>query len=345
MLLEQQAPYPEALKAFAASCTGDYADCYQEILSEAFTSYGLILNAKQLRELAGGGSQTTAQRCITAWRQDLSRKLAMRVRLGAQVPDDVLQAANGLIESLWMQARDRASQEYDQDRSELQAAQADSAARLAESQQELLQARGELDQAKALVTAKDAQLEALRVEIIAANDRLAQAARDFEQERRARAEQAVQARSAQEALERELRESEARSEQLRADLVRTQSEASQRFDRMLVEHREAVSSVQRTCDARLAEKDTQIRKLQARVEAATSQELELQMQAVRSAQQIEHLEKQAGVMRAELETVRSALQASRDQVQTTQAQLIEHLKAAQTQVLATAAQDPAAASA
>ena len=50
-------------------------------------------------------------------------------------------------------------------------------------------------------------------------------------------------------------------------------------------------------------------------------------------------------MRAELETVRSALQASRDQVQATQAQLIEHLKAAQTQVLATAAQDPAAASA
>lgn len=345
MLLEQQAPYPEALKAFAASCTGDYADCYQEILSEAFTSHGLILNAKQLRELAGGGSQTTAQRCITAWRQDLSRKLAMRVRLGAQVPDDVLQAANGLIESLWMQARDRASQEYDQDRSELQAAQADSAARLAESQQELLQARGELDQAKALVTAKDAQLEALRVEIIAANDRLAQAARDFEQERRARAEQAVQARSAQEALERELRESEARSEQLRADLVRTQSEASQRFDRMLVEHREAVSSVQRTCDARLAEKDTQIRKLQARVEAATSQELELQMQAVRSAQQIEHLEKEASVMRAELDTVRNALQASRDQVQATQAQLIEHLKTAQAQVLATAAQDPAAASA
>jgi hypothetical protein len=51
------------------------------------------------------------------------------------------------------------------------------------------------------------------------------------------------------------------------------------------------------------------------------------------------------VMRAELETVRSALQASRDQVQATQAQLIEHLKAAQAQVLATAAQDPVAASA
>ena len=231
-----------------------------------------------------------------------------------------------------------------QDRSELQAAQADSAARLAESQQELLQARAELDQAKALVTSKDAQLEALRAEIIAANDRLAQAARDFEQERRARTEQAEQARTAQDALERELREAEARSEQLRADMVRTQSEASQRFDRMLVEHREAVSSVQRTCDARLAEKDTQIRRLQARVEAATSQELDLQMQAVRSAQQMEHLEEQAGVMRAELETARSALQASRDQVQATQAQLIEHLKASQGQVLATAASEPAAAS-
>jgi hypothetical protein len=54
MLLDQQPPYPEALRAFAASCTGEYADCYQEILSEAFTSHGLILNAKQLRELAGG---------------------------------------------------------------------------------------------------------------------------------------------------------------------------------------------------------------------------------------------------------------------------------------------------
>ena len=343
MPIDPHPPFPEALKSFAASCTGEYADCYQEILSEAFTSHGLILNAKQLRELAGGGSQTTAQRTITAWRQDLSRKLAMRVRLGAQLPDDVLQAANGMMEALWMRARDGAAQEYAQERAQHEAAQADGAARLAETRVELQQAREELDQVKALVTAKDAQLEALRAEIIAANGRLAQAARDFEHERRARTEQAAQAHTAQDALERELREAEARSEQLRADLVRTQSEASQRFDRMLVEHREAVSSVQRTCDARLAEKDTQIRRLQARVEAATSQELDLQMRAVRSAQQMEHLEKQAGVMRAELETVRSALQASRDQVQATQAQLIEHLKAAQAQVMAVAAQEPAAA--
>ena len=72
-----------------------------------------------MRELAGGGSQTTAQRTITAWRQDLSRKLAMRVRLGAQLPDDVLQAANGIMEALWMRARDGAAQEYAQEGSKL----------------------------------------------------------------------------------------------------------------------------------------------------------------------------------------------------------------------------------
>jgi hypothetical protein len=56
----------------------------KEIFSEAFTSHRLSVNAKHLRELAGGGSQTTAQHTITAWRQDLSRKLAVRVRPGDQ---------------------------------------------------------------------------------------------------------------------------------------------------------------------------------------------------------------------------------------------------------------------
>jgi chromosome segregation ATPase len=155
-----------------------------------------------LRELAGGGSQTTAQRTITAWRQDLSRKLAMCVRLGAQLPDDVLQAANGMMEALWMRARDGAAQEYTQERAQHEAAQADGAARLAETHVELQQAREELGQAKGLLTSKDGQMREMRAEIAAANERLAQAARDFEQERRARSEQASQARAAQEALER-----------------------------------------------------------------------------------------------------------------------------------------------
>jgi chromosome segregation ATPase len=334
MLLDQQPPYPEALRAFAASCTGEYADCYQEILSEAFTSHGLILNAKQLRELAGGGSQTTAQRTITAWRQDLSRKLAMRVRLGAQLPDDVLQAANGMMEALWMRARDGAAQEYAQDRAQHEAAQADGAARLAETRVELQQAREELDQAKGLLISKDAQMREMRAEIAAANERLAQAARDFAQERRARSEQASQARAAQEALERALQEAEERTALLREDMARTQREAAQRFDRMLVEHREAVSSVQRSNDERLAEKEAQLKRLQSRLDAVSSEKLDLQMQVVRSTQQIEHMSQQAALLRAELDSVRAQLQASRDQVQITQAQLIEHLKAAKAQAQA-----------
>jgi chromosome segregation ATPase len=311
--------------------SGDYAAKFPEILNEAFTNHGLVLNAKQLRELAGGGSQATAQRAITAWRQDLSVKLAAKVRLGAHVPEEVLQAANGLLETLWMQARDHAAQEFAAERARFEAAQADAAARLEEIRQETLLTGEALEQAKALVTAKDAQLRDLRAEIITANAALSQAAHDFQEERQARAHQAEQARTAQEHLERDLQESEARCQQLRDDMAQAQREAAQRFDRMLVEHREAVSSVQRTCDARLADRETQLKTLQGRLEAATSEELALQMQAVRNAQQIEYLGQQADALRAELDLVRGHLQTSRDLVQATQAQLIENLRATQAQ--------------
>jgi chromosome segregation ATPase len=320
-------PHPEALVAFAASRTGEFLARYREILAEAFSRHGLILNAKQLRELAGGGSQTTAQRAIDDWRQALSERLATRVRLGAEVPEEVLQAANTLLESLWGQARDHAAQEFAQERVQHEAAQEEVSARLAAIRQELLEVRSELERAKELVTERDAQLRELRSEITQARDCLAQAARDLHQERQARAEQASQARQAQEGLERSVQDAQAHCEQLRQDTIRAQKDASQRFDRMLVEHREAVASVQRSCDARLAERESQMKALQSRLEAAAAQELTLQMQAVRSSQQIEHLGLQAAAMRAELDLARGDLQACRDQVQVTQAQLIAHLQA------------------
>jgi chromosome segregation ATPase len=98
-----------------------------------------------------------------------------------------------------------------------------------------------------------------------------------------------------------------------------------------VEHREAVSSVQRSSDERLAEKEAQLKRLQSRLEASSSEMLELQVQVVRGAQQNEHQRQQAEALRAELDSVREQLQTSRDQVQLAQAQLIEHLKAAQAQ--------------
>lgn len=310
-------PHPEALVAFAASRTGEFLARYREILAEAFSRHGLILNAKQLRELAGGGSQTTAQRAIDDWRQALSERLATRVRLGAEVPEEVLQAANTLLESLWGQARDHAAQEFAQERAQHEAAQEEVGARLGAIRHELLEVRSELERTKELVTEKDAQLRDLRSEITQARDGLAQAARDLHQERQA-----------QEALERSVQDTQAHCEQLRQDMRRAQQDAAQRHDRMLIEHREAVSSVQRACDARLAERESQMNALQSRLEAAAAQELALQMQAVRSAQQIEHLGQQASAMRAELDVARGDLQASRDQVQATQAQLIAHLQAA-----------------
>jgi chromosome segregation ATPase len=322
------APHPEALKTFAASRTGEFALRYGEILAEAFSRHGLILNAKQLRELAGGGSQTTAQYAIDDWRQGLSERLATRVRLGAQVPEEVLQAANSLLEALWIQAREHAGQEFELDRAQHEAAQKETGTRLAAIRQEVLEARGELERAKELVADRDAQLRELRSEITQAREDLAQAARDLQQERQARAEQASQARQAHQALERSVQDAQAQCEQLRQDMTRAQKDAAQRHDRMLVEHREAVSSVQRACDARLAERESQMKALQSRLEAAAAQELALQMQAVRSAQQIEHLGQQAAAMRAELDMARGDLQASRDQVQATQAQLIAHLQAA-----------------
>jgi chromosome segregation ATPase len=322
-------PHPDPLKAFAAAMSGDYAAKYPQILNEAFSSHGLILNATQLRELAGGGSQATAQRAITAWRQDLSIKLAAKVRLGAQVPEEVLHAANGLLEALWMQARDHAAKEFAQERAAFQEDRAATAQHLEEMLRKLQHAENEIATARGLAESKEAQLSQTRSALISAQAQIDQAAHDLQRERQAHARFSDEARRTQETLEAKVAEAHILRERLQEEMAKAQREAAQRHDRMLVEHREAVASVQRACDERLAEKSSHLQQLQAKLDAAISENLEMQMRAVRTAGQVDHLTQQAAAYRAEIEALTAAVQSAREQFQAAQAQLIEHLRATQ----------------
>jgi hypothetical protein len=84
---------PAELVQFARAQVGEFAERYRAILRRAFSAHTLVLNGKQLRDLAGGGSQTTAQRAIDEFRAELAAQFSHRVRLGADVPQPLISGA------------------------------------------------------------------------------------------------------------------------------------------------------------------------------------------------------------------------------------------------------------
>lgn len=98
------------------STFGDYPKRYAAVLEFAFRQHALILNAKQLREITGGGSQTTAQAAIDDFRQLLHRKLGQRVDLGRDLPEELTGPVTAMVQTLWDAAIVAAGQAYGQER-------------------------------------------------------------------------------------------------------------------------------------------------------------------------------------------------------------------------------------
>ena len=113
---QAKAVWDDLAKYARTQTFGDYPKRYSAIQDYAFRHYVQLLNAKQLRELAGGGSQTTAQAAIVDFRAALHRKVKFRLDMGDDVPEEFAAAASDLITQIWSGARGEANAQFEEDR-------------------------------------------------------------------------------------------------------------------------------------------------------------------------------------------------------------------------------------
>jgi len=92
----QKAP----LADYGATLPRDYPERFRSLLRKAFQDYRGVLNAAQLRELAGGGSPNTAQKAISDFLEEIQSLLAFRLPGAAPRRDDNERGMPALPESL-----------------------------------------------------------------------------------------------------------------------------------------------------------------------------------------------------------------------------------------------------
>jgi len=113
---------PASLATFAMATAGPYPARYDAILEEAFTNHKLVLTAHVLRQLAGGGSNTTAQEAVDRFRVKLHKLLSNRIEFGADIPEAVAGRMSAAMDELWLVCRGEAAVAFSQDRQRLEAA-------------------------------------------------------------------------------------------------------------------------------------------------------------------------------------------------------------------------------
>lgn len=109
------------INAFALSLRGvaPYREIYKKLLIAAFTSNGDILNAKRLRELAGGGSQETAQSAIDEFKKEIAKRFAGKFAFGKDIPHEVSVQAAELIQQIWAACTTASTNQFNADRAHL----------------------------------------------------------------------------------------------------------------------------------------------------------------------------------------------------------------------------------
>ena len=248
---------PEALVAFASTVAGDYRSRYQRILERAFSEYFLLLNAKQLRELAGGGSQGTAQDEIDRFRDQMHARLRFRLTLDEDVPKSLSEGATTLFNELWALARGQALSHFDSERNQLGAKFEELTAAAEASQR---QARGLAEQVQSLQAALQTAEEKLR-HVAGERDAAREEVRTL----------GIQITE----LQRELKSAETRLLQAHDEAQRAAKAAAQRLDEMVRETRERLATTAREHSAEVTrltgERDAAARERdKAREERATA---------------------------------------------------------------------------
>lgn len=292
---------PADLVAFAAQVTGDFPTRYHQILRRAFQDHVLILNAKQLRELAGGGSHTTAQRCIEEFMVSLKAVLGKRISFAAEIPAEVTALASEAIGTLWAEACQRAATSFEDEKAALQRDLELSTAKAQSLSRECAEL-GEIAE-----VAKSAA-QSLRTTLHAEQQAHAESVKR-EQSLAGELNAANQARSG---LEASLAQSRLEVERVAAEsksaIDQARAEAAARFDKMLLEHREAMSLQARTHESTIKAVERERSALALKVSERDDELVKLRVDSAR-------LDQQLGDSRAALSQSQGELEALRAKVQ------------------------------
>lgn len=111
--------FPDQLVTFALATTGTYSARYDQILETSFFQFQLWLSAVSLRQLAGGGSNTTAQEAIDRFRAKLHKTVSSRIEFGAEIPEEVASRINTAMTEVWTACLGVASANFSQERQQL----------------------------------------------------------------------------------------------------------------------------------------------------------------------------------------------------------------------------------
>lgn len=162
--MQVQPKIPESLQTYALATVGPYPARYDQIMDEAFTKYQLMLSTTALRQVAGGGSNSTAQEAVERFRLKLHKSLSSKIEFGADIPPDVAARMNATMSELWLACLKLASVEYEGDRQRLEsvasgalAREADALAQVQTIQDSLAKEQSEHTQTRVLVEESNAR--------------------------------------------------------------------------------------------------------------------------------------------------------------------------------------------
>lgn len=289
---------PDDVMRFAGTVVGSFRERYDQILARGFSEHALIPNAKQLRELAGGGSQSTAQQAIDEFRASLRDRLSFKLPIGEDVPAEVADAAAKAAMANWAFASSAARAQFEEDRKAveeqvraaavergvLEASLADLTAQLAAARHAFADRQRALDEVSSKLVATGRE----KVEI--------QAQLDLE----------IAEKQRSLALIADL-ESRLRAAQGLATAAAAQ--AAERFDRMLREHREAMGVASREHADEISRLSKDRDGAARERDAARSERATADIERARAEQRAAGLQEQVAALQREAEDLRGALAA------------------------------------
>lgn len=118
--MQIKADIPPQLRDFAESCAGPWKDRYDTILEEAFRRYAILLNAYQLRTIAGGGGGATAQESVKRFELKLHSLLTTKLQFDQAIPVALRERLSGLADELWTLAQQESSLRWTTERGQLE---------------------------------------------------------------------------------------------------------------------------------------------------------------------------------------------------------------------------------
>ncbi len=164
--------FPKELYAFAQKLQGTYEERYPEILNHAFIEHKLLLNALNLKMIAGGGSHAVAQAAVDSWKSQLHAMLAQRVDVGGELPQELSARFSSALIDLWTLSRKYAAADLEareivlrNEAAEAEERAADLRTRLDAEIELSKKVHGQLEDARSSGRAMQAEIAALQLRV------------------------------------------------------------------------------------------------------------------------------------------------------------------------------------